>query len=148
TARARRPRAARPRPRRTTETAPRQPDRRPRLRPQQLPPPTLAARDQAGDRATPNRARLRPRPRALGRRAHLRLAAQPPPPAHPHRPPPPNPRSIPRPRLLPHLLAPNRDLIQLELLSAGSAAKTGTGSWGARYSSQRRTTIEALWPPK
>ena len=34
----------------------------------------------------------------------------------PHRPPTRNPRSIPRPRLLPDLLAPNRNVIQLELL--------------------------------
>jgi hypothetical protein len=37
------------------------------------PPPRPGARDQTGDRAPPDRARLQPRPLPLGRRAHLRL---------------------------------------------------------------------------
>ena len=76
----------------------------------------LAARHQTRDRPPPDRARLRARPPPLGRRAHLRLAPQPPPPARPHRPPRRHPRRLPRPRLLPHLLATTGDLIQLELL--------------------------------
>jgi hypothetical protein len=51
-------------------------DRRPRLRPRQVPPAAPPARHQAGDRAQADRARLRSGALSLGRRAHLRLAAQ------------------------------------------------------------------------
>src|SRR5437763_3952099 len=69
-----------------------------------------------------DRARLRARPPPLGRRAHLRLAAQPPPPADPHRPPRRHPRRLPRTRLLPHLLATAGDVIELGPLSATRSA--------------------------
>ena len=129
--------AAGARPCRPAEAPTRQRRRRPRLRPRQVPQARLAARDQAGDRPTPDRTRLRPRTRTLGRRTHLRLAAQPPPAARSYRPPPRNPRSVPRPRLLPDLLAPNRDVIQLELLSRGVPRQT----WhGARDPPPRRAT--------
>src|SRR5581483_3011206 len=117
-ARAARPRAARAGPDRQTAAPAQDADRRPRLRPRQVPPPCLDTRRQADHRPPPDRTRLRPRPPPLGRRAHLRLAAQPPPSPHPHRPPRRHPRSLPRPRLLPHLLAAARDLIELGPLTA------------------------------
>src|SRR2546423_1842857 len=116
TARAARSGAAGPRPLRPTAETTACAARRSRLRPRQVPPAALAARDQAADRQTPERARLRARPRPLGGRAHLRLAPQPPPTAPTHRPPRRHPRELPRPRLLPHLLAKAGDLIELELL--------------------------------
>jgi transposase len=67
TARAARPGAARARPPRPATTQTADADRRPRLRPRQVPAAGLAARHQAGDRSPPDRARLRPRPPPLGR---------------------------------------------------------------------------------
>src|SRR5439155_21421523 len=101
----------------------RQRRRRPWLRPRQVPPLRLAARHQTGDRASSERTRIRAWPRPLGGRTHLRLAAQPSPTPPPHRPPSRNPPSIPRPRLLLDLLATNRDLIQLEVLSPVQAGR-------------------------
>ena len=80
--------------------------RRSRLRLPKPPAPAPPARDQTGDRPPRNHARLRPGPLPLGRRAHLRLAASVPPPARPLRTPRRHPRSLPRHRLLPHLLPP------------------------------------------
>jgi hypothetical protein len=115
-ARAARPGAARPWPCRPAETATQDAARRPRLRPRQVPPTGLEAGHQTADRPPPDRTRLNARPTTLGRRTHLRLAPQPPPPARPHRSPRRHPRRLPRPQLLPHLLATTGNLIQLELL--------------------------------
>ena len=104
-------------------------DRRPRLRPRQVPAARLAARCQADHRPPANRARLRPRPPPLGRRTNLRPAAQPPPTSHPHRPQRGHPRRLPRPHLLPHLLATTRDSIEpadAEVLSARNSATIAT----------------------
>ncbi len=111
-------------------TAARSAARRPRLRPRQVPPPCLAARHQTRDRTSPDRARLRPRPPPLGRRAHLRLAPQPPPTARPHRPPPRHPRRLPRPRLLPNLLAATRDVIELEVTTCPGERAAGDDKIG------------------
>jgi hypothetical protein len=54
--------------------------------------------------------------RPLGRRTHLRLAAQSPSITDPHRPPRRLPRRLPRPRLLPDLLATPGDVNELAAL--------------------------------
>src|SRR6266851_3108522 len=91
-----------------------------RRQPQRHHPAARAARPRpAGSRSR--------RPAPLGRRAHLRLAAQPTPPTRPHRPPTRNPRGIPRPRLLPDLLAPTATLIELEVLRGAVAVRDYTG---------------------
>ena len=105
TARVARPGAARARPDRSRTTQTADADRRPRLRLRQVPAARLAARHQADHRPPPDRARLPPRPPPLGRRTKLRLAAKPPPTRDPHRPRRRHPRGLPRPRLLPRLLA-------------------------------------------
>ena len=76
-----------------------------------------AATDQTGDRPPPDRARLRARPRPLGRRAHLRLAPPLQAAARPLRPPPRDPRSLPRARLLPRLLQEAAAVILRRVLS-------------------------------
>jgi hypothetical protein len=69
----------------------------------------VAARRQADDRPAPDRARLRARPPALGRRAHLRLAAPLPTPAGPLGTRPRTPPRLHAPRLRRHpLAAPTR----------------------------------------
>ncbi len=78
--------------------------RRPRLRLSRPSPPTPPAWNQARDRAPQDRARRRPGPLPLGRRAHLRLAQPDETTARPPRTPRRDPRSIPRDRLLPDLL--------------------------------------------
>jgi transposase len=108
--------AARPcprsrRPPRTSPPAARHCDRRPRLRPRQLPSPGLAARHQTRDRPSQHRARLRAWPLPLGRRTHLRLAPPDETTARPLRTPRRHPRSVPRPRLLPDLLPTTHQLI-------------------------------------
>ena len=95
-------------------------DRRPRLRLRRLPPPTASTRDHTGDRPPQGRTRLRPRPLPLGRRAHLRLAAQAQTTARPLRPPPRDPRSIPRTRLLPGLPQETAELIVIRSLRSRS----------------------------
>jgi hypothetical protein len=80
------------------------------LRPRQVPPARAGARRQAADRAPSDRTRLRARPLPLGRRAHLRLAAQPQAPPHPLRTPRRHPPRTPRARLLSHLLPPAPEL--------------------------------------
>src|SRR5712691_4378610 len=127
TARSGRPGAAGAWAYRATEAATATAARRPRLRPRQVPATRTAARHQAADRAAPERAWLRPGPRALGCRAHLRLAAQPAPAATAHRSPTRDPRSVPRPRLLPHLLAATRTLIVLEVLRRSAWLETPAG---------------------
>src|SRR5439155_23085661 len=112
---------------------------RPWLRPRQVPATCLAARHQTADRPPPDRTRLRTRASPLGRRTNLRLAAQPPPAAPPHRPLPRDARSIPRPRLLPHLLATAGDLIQLELLSGARAACRACRGWKSCTRTTSRT---------
>ena len=77
----------------------------------------LTDQHHARDRPSQDRARLRPKPRPLGRRTHLRLAPQAATPTRPLRPPLRHPRSVPRPRLLPHLLVPTPELIVLGALS-------------------------------
>ena len=111
------------RPRRRPDQRP----RRPRLRLRQPPPRAAPARDQTGDRPPQDRARLRPRPLPLGRRAHLRLAPPVQTPARPLRTPRRDPRSVPRARLLPGLLPPTQELIVKGVLSvrgAGRARRT------------------------
>src|SRR5439155_15591500 len=76
----------------------------PRLRLRQAPPRAPTARDHTRDRTPQHRSRLRTRPLPLGRRTHLRLAAQAEAATRPLRPTRRDPRSLPRPRLLPGLL--------------------------------------------
>src|SRR5207244_13050570 len=96
--------------------APRPRHRRPRLRPRQVSARAPPTTNHARDRPPPDRARLRPRSRSLGRRAHLRLAAPLQAATHPLRPPPRDPRSVPRPRLLPRLLQETPALIVIRVL--------------------------------
>src|SRR5207253_9978118 len=96
--------------------APRARDRRPRLRPRQVPARAPPPPDRARDRPPPDRTRLRPRSRPLGRRAHLRLAAPLQAATRPLRPPPPDPRRLPRTRLLPRLLQEAPALIVIRVL--------------------------------
>src|SRR5439155_26108714 len=110
------------RPSRPSAETPRARARRPRLRPRQVPPRATAAADHTGDRSPPDRARLRTRTRPLGRRAHLRLAAQLQTTARPIRPPTRNPRSLPRHWLLPRLLQEAPALIVIRLLSGSASA--------------------------
>ena len=90
----------------------RRPERvgRPRLRPRQVPAAAPAARRQADDCSPPDGPWLRPRPRPLGRRAHLRVAAQLQAPGHPLRTPRRHAPRIARARLLPRLLSPAREV--------------------------------------
>jgi transposase len=147
-ARAARPRAAGARPGRPAAATARAARRRPRLRPRRVPAAALATRDQAGDRPPRDPARLRTWPRALGRRAHLRMAPQPPSPAHPHRPPPRDPRGLSGTRLLPDLLAATRKLVVLgPLTTREGPLKSGLLSRVVRSTVSRcfsATTARAL----
>src|SRR5439155_16237596 len=82
----------------------------------QIPTRTTKTRHRLRDRTPPNRARLRARPCAMGRRAHLRLAAPLQATTRPLRPPPRDPRSLPRHRLLPRLLQEAAELIVIRVL--------------------------------
>jgi hypothetical protein len=95
--------------------------RRPRLRRRQVPPRATATRDPSRDRPPPNRARLRARPRSLGRRAHVRLVASLQATARLLRPPSRNPPSVPRPRLLSCLLQTTPAFIVIRVLSPMSS---------------------------
>ena len=77
--------------------------RRPGLRPRQLPARVMAPRRQTGHRSPRNRARLRARAMALGRRAYLRVAAQLPSPTHPLGTRPGRAYGLPHPRLRTYL---------------------------------------------
>jgi DNA-binding CsgD family transcriptional regulator len=88
-----------------------------------LPPRAAPARDHTGDRTSPDSARLRARPRPLGRRANLRLATQAQAAARPLRPPPRHPRSLPCTRLPPRLLQATPKLIVIRSLSTDLTAR-------------------------
>jgi hypothetical protein len=81
------------------------------------------ARDHTGDRTSPDSARLRARPRPLGRRANLRLATQAQAAARLLRPPPRHPRGLPCTRLLPRLLQETPKLIVIRSLSTDLTAR-------------------------
>ncbi len=119
-------------------------DRRPRLRPQQVPAAATPAWDRLRDRPPPNRARLRARTCALGRRAHFRLAAQLQTTARPLRPPPRDPRSLPRNRLLPRLLQEARALIVIRLLSRGCPTPRFFLVTRARANTRSRRVLRGL----
>jgi hypothetical protein len=108
---------------------------RPRRRPERSPPtaPTTTSRNvvsyaNAGSRRRshverPHTAGARSRP--VDRRAHLRLAPSLQAAARPLRPPRRDPRSLPRHRLLPHLLPKTRPLIVIRVLKLKRAARSG-----------------------
>src|SRR5205814_4303208 len=77
----------------------------------QVPARAAPARDQTRDRPSPVRARLRPGPLPLGRRADLRVAAPVQTAARPLRPPPRHARCVAADRLLPRLLQTTPELI-------------------------------------
>ena len=89
-------------PGRATATPARHLARRPWLRPRQVPPPRLGPGHQTGDRPTWRPTRIRTRRPPLGRRTHHRLAARLPTPTRPLGTAGRHPRSLPRPRHLPH----------------------------------------------
>jgi hypothetical protein len=115
--------------------------RRPRLRLQELPAPTVGAWDQAHDRPPQDRARLGTWSRAPGRRTDLRLATPTPPTPRPLRATARYPRSVSRPRVLPHLLAPTPGLIVLGALGCAGRrhqARQLTRAWRAKGASGPR----------
>lgn len=87
----------------TTSSSTRRGSRSPTLRPRQTPPPRPQAGRHTRDRPPPDRARLRPRQRPLGRRTHLRSPAPVQTPARPLPTPRRHARSHARPPLLPGL---------------------------------------------
>ena len=128
--------------------------RRPRLRPRPLPASTTQAWHQAPDWATGNRARLRLGPPALGRGAHLRLAAQLQASARALRAPRRHARSVSRSRLLHHLLPATEGVIVKPVLGSGEpigscvtpcTAGLCCSSWRGRWSPRRSRCCPGLW---
>jgi transposase len=103
---------------RTTEASPRPAVCRSGLRLRQPPPTDPRPRRHPRHRPTWHTAWLRPRHPPMGRGTHHRLVALVPPPTHPLGNPRRHPRSLPQPRLRPHLLAPTPTHPKLGVLNA------------------------------
>ena len=108
-----------------------------------LPQRAAPARDHTGDRTSPDSARLRARPRPLGRRANLRLATRAQAAARPLRPPPRHPRSLPWTRLLPRLLQETPKLIVIRSLSTDLTAREPPISCTCLQTPSARTRVRS-----
>ena len=144
---ARRRDPARARPTRPSPAAAAQPVRRSRLPLARGPARAPSPRHPGEDRMAEERPWLRARPKALGGRAHDRLAAPIPTPTRPLRTPRRHPRSVPRDRLQPDLpqAPPDRGVILIGALSAYrsqlSCVRRGGGlRWPTRYEASSTTT--------